>query len=104
MDWVFVLFRTYWPALLILMGLGYLIYGIVEEEIAVGIICMVLFGGAGILFFLYTPSEVWAWLSEIDVVRFLFTGVWYEIALKVTGAIGAIGLILKVVIGALREE
>lgn len=102
-DWLLSIFRNYWPAILILLGIGYLIYGFFEDEIFVGILLLAIFSGLGILFFIYTPAEVWGWLWQLGLVKFLFDGAWYEITLKVTGAIAATGMALRILIIGLRK-
>lgn len=92
------IFQSYWPAILILFGIGYLIYGVIEDEIAIGIILLVIFSGLGVTFFIYSPSEVWTWLSGYELIQFLFSGKWYEITLKVAGALGAIGMVIRTIV------
>lgn len=51
----------------------------------------------GVVFILYTPGDVWAWLQTFDIVVYLTTGEWYEVFLKCTGALGGIHLLKKVI-------
>jgi hypothetical protein len=55
----------------------------------------IFFGGVSALFFLYEPTEVWHWVSEQEVVKWLFAGPWYIVLGKLTGFVGSIAAVIK---------
>jgi len=93
MDWAIDLLKSYWPAIFILVGIGCFISGILEDEIGFGIFGLLFYGAIGVVLLVLTPGRIWAWLVGFAFFQFLITGEWYEIVLKVGGAIGVIALI-----------
>lgn len=57
--------------------------------------CASISGGVSALFFLYEPSEVWHWVHEQEVVKWLLAERWYEVLMRLTGFIGAIIAVIK---------
>ncbi len=100
---MFDLFQTYWPSILIVLGVGMLIHGVLTDEIGQGVFLLLFWGGLGVLFFFQGPREVWDWLTQSEVAQFLLRGAWYEVVLKIAGAVGAIGLAYSFIRHAVNE-
>jgi len=97
-DWIASVYQAYWPAILIFAGLAGAVWGILSGNIFECIFNLVFWAGLGVLFFVYSPQEAWTWLNGFTWFNFLVSGAWYEVLLKVTGAIGAVQMITKILL------
>lgn len=85
-----------WRLLPIAIGV---IYSLSENENddrrGEAIFIMIYAVAISVLFFHYDPTQLWHWIREREVVKWLFAGAWYEILMKTTGFIGSIVALIK---------
>ncbi len=101
--WLSEFFLVHWPYSLILLGLFCLVYCIFDMEPAVGVFSLIFYAGPGVLFLFVPASDVWSWLVQFEAIAWMVEGRWFEVAIKITGAIAAIGMLFRLGIGILSE-
>lgn len=59
----------YWPALLIILGIGWLWYSIVGKRFGVfsGLLGLLTLGVVGVMFLIYSPNRIWSWAFQSDL-------------------------------------
>jgi TM2 domain-containing membrane protein YozV len=103
-EWITSTLRDNWPAILIAWGIMGGLLEIYEGDVFTGVLGMIVYGGGGIIIFIYSPGDVWSWLMGQDWFEYLVTGEWYEVFLKVVGSLSGIQFVVRTIFIAARES